>query len=372
MRRGRARRGRGARLGAILHCLIGGALLAACSPRTERISETVFVFGSASTIDIVGAPRPAAQAALAEIAAELQQLHRQWHAWEASDVTALNAGLARGEVVPLSPALRDLVTRSLTLAAATGGLFDPSVGGLMQLWGFHSSEFPITSPVPGPEQIAQWRSSHPSFDDLLLTEAGLHSRNPAVQLDFGAIAEGMATLRIVDILRRHRIENALITLGGDLYAMGEAEGRPWRAGLRDPFNNGDPPLATVDLDDGEALYSSGSYNRYRVSPSGTRWPHVVDPRSGLPVAGIVGVNVLHPDPVIADVASTALMVAGEAGFERVLQQLGVRCALLITEHNEIMLTAAMAQRIRLQRDPLRLGPLVGSVGPCSEPEPVGR
>jgi thiamine biosynthesis lipoprotein len=248
-------------------------------------------------------------------------------------------------------------------------LFDPSVGGLMRLWGFHTSEFPITSPAPSAAQIEIWRRSHPSFDDLQLDGAVLSSRNPAVQLDFGAIAEGLATERIVAILQRHGIQRALITLGGDLYALGTAEARPWRAALRDPFNAGDQPLALVDLHDGEALYSSGNYNRYRESPTGTRWPHVVDPRSGLPASGVVGVNVLHPDPVIADAASTALMVAGEAGFESVLRRMGVRCALLLTEHNEIMLTAAMATRLDLQRRPLQLGPLVGSVGPCEQPEP---
>ncbi len=349
--------------------LLLAGLTGGCEPAPERIRETIFVFGGEATIEIIGVPRPAAQAALAEIAAELQTLHRDWHAWEPSALTALNAGLAEGRMMPLSPSLRELVERSLELAAATDGLFDPTVGGLMQLWGFHTSDFPITTPAPDASQLAAWRASQPRFEDLILSTDGLQSRNPAVQLDFGAIGEGVASVHIVAILRRHSIDRALITLGGDIYALGSAESRPWRAALRDPFNQGEQPLATVDLLDGEALYSSGNYYRYRESPSGSRWPHVVDPRSGLPVSGVVSVNVLHPDPVLADAASTALMVAGEAGFETVLRRLGVRCALLLTEHNEVMMTAAMAQRVALQRAPLRLGPLVGTVGPCATPEP---
>jgi len=367
MRRASARRGGGALVSLVL--LSGLAVLAGCTPAPQRIQESLFVFGSEARIELLGVPAAQAQPALAEIAAELQSLHSEWHAWEPSAVTALNAELAAGRAAPLPPRLLHMVERSLTLAGASGGLFDPTVGGLMRLWGFHTSEFPITSPAPSAAQIEIWRKLHPSFDDLQLDGAVLSSRNPAVQLDFGAIAEGMATERIVDILQRHGIRRALITLGGDLYALGSAEDRPWRAALRDPFNAGDQPLALVDLHDGEALYSSGNYNRYRESPTGTRWPHVVDPRSGLPAGGIVGVNVLHPDPVIADAASTALMVAGEAGFESVLRRMGVRCALLLTEHNEIMLTAAMAARLDLQRRPLQLGPLVGSEGPCDQPEP---
>lgn len=368
MRKPGARRSGGAMRGLLLITLL--ATFPGCTGETARVRETLLVFGSEATIEIAGVPEPAARAALAEVAAELQVLHRDWHAWEPGTLTELNAGLARGETVPLSDSLRGLVSRSLALADASGGLFDPAVGGLMALWGFHSSDFPITTPAPEAGQIEVWRQAHPSFDDLVLSEAGLSSRNPAVQLDFGAIAEGVATDHILAILRRHGVDNALIALGGDLYGIGSAGARPWRAGLRDPFNRGDQPLATVDLLDGEALYSSGTYYRYRDSPSGTRWPHIVDPRTGMPVAGIVAVNVLHPDPVLADVASTALMVAGEAGFERLLRRLGVRCALLLTEHNEIMMTAAMAVRLQMRRDPLRLGPLTGTPGPCSEPEPA--
>jgi len=369
MRKRPLRRCRGARQRSRWFQLLIFVLVAGCRGPVEPTSDEVVAFGSTTRIDILGVPKPIAQAALAEIRTEMQTLHREWHAWEPGMLSGLNADLAAGRTGVLTPLMLDITQRSLAMAAATGGLFDPSVGGLMQLWGFYTNDFPITSAPPGPKQIAAWRESDPSFDDLLLTDVGLQSRNPAVRLDFGAIVEGIATEHIVRILQRHGIEDALISMGGDLYAIGSNDGSPWQADLRDPFNQGGQPLATVNLLPGEAMYSSGSYNRYRESPNGTRWPQVVDPRSGLPAMGIVAVNVLHPDPVVADVASIALMVAGESGFTKVLQKLGVRCALLLTEHNELMMTAAMAQRVSMQRDPLRLGPLTGTVGPCSEPEP---
>jgi thiamine biosynthesis lipoprotein len=344
-------------------------LLVGCRAEPERISESFFVFGSEATIEVSGVTADVAQPAFADVSADLRFLHQQWHAWDPGPLADLNAALKNGETVPLSPLFRDVIERSLRHAEQSEGLFDPTVGELMQLWGFHTSDFPIVSPPPSAEQLDRWRRADASFHSLTLSDDGLRSDNPLVRLDFGAIAEGMATQRIVAILQRHGISSALIQLGGDLYAIGEPGDRPWRAGLRDPFNNGEKPLAVVDLHSGEALYSSGNYNRYRESPSGSRWPHVVDPRTGLPAAGIVGVNVLHPDPIIADVASTALMVGGESGFQRTLERFGVRCALLMTEHNELMMTAAMAQRLDMRRDPLRLGPLIGTVGPCSEPEP---
>ncbi len=345
--------------------LLGVLLAAACGREPTRLSETIFVFGSASTIEIVGAEPAEARLALAEIAAELQQRHRDWHAWEPSEVTAANAAIAEGRPAVLSPTLRDLVARALRLAETTEGLLDPTVGGLMALWGFYTSEFPISSPEPTREQLDAWRARRPSYLDLRLEGDALVSSNPTARLDFGAIAEGVATETIRDRLHAHGVGNALITLGGDLFALGRNGDRPWRAALRDPFSV-DRPLATVELADGEALYSSGNYYRYRESPGGTRWPHVIDTYSGLPVVGVAAVSVLHPDPVIADAASTALMVAGEAGFERLLQRLGVRCAMLITVHNEMMVTAAMAARLTLLREPLQLGPALGAPGGCAD------
>ncbi len=344
-------------------------LLSGCGREPDRLVETIYVFGSASTIEIVDADPTEAGLALAEIASDLQARHRAWHAWEPSELTAANAAIAAGRPTTLSPSLRDLVARALALAEATDGLLDPTVGGLMALWGFYTSDFPITSPEPTRAQLDAWRAQRPSFRDLQLAGDVLTSANPSARLDFGAIAEGVATEAIRDRLRAHGIANVLVVLGGDLYALGRNGDRPWRAALRDPFGT-DQPLATLELGDGEALYSSGNYYRYRESPSGTRWPHVIDTLSGMPVSGVAAVSVLHPDPVIADAASTALMVAGEAGFAPLLRRLGVRCAMLVTVHNEVMITAAMAERIAMMRDPLPLGPPIGTPGPCAEPEPA--
>lgn len=350
--------------------LVLGVLLAAgCGREPDRLVETIYVFGSASTVEIVDADRAEAQKALVEIAAEMQARHRAWHAWEPSEVTAANDAIAAGRSATLSPPLRSLVERALSLAEATEGVLDPTVGGLMALWGFYTSDYPITSPEPTRAQLDAWRAHRPSYRDLHLDGDLLSSANPAARLDFGAIAEGVATEAIRERLRAHGVTHALVALGGDLYAMGRNGNRPWRAALRDPFSV-DRPLATLELGDGEALYSSGNYYRYRESPTGTRWPHVIDTQSGLPVSGVAAVGVLHPDPVIADAASTALMVAGEAGFERLLHRLGVRCAVLITVHNEMMVTAAMSARLTLLREPLPLGPPIGTPGPCAEPEPA--
>ncbi len=122
--------------------------------------------------------------------------------------------------------------------------------------------------------------------------------------------------------------------------------------LRDPFGG---ILGGVALDGGEALFSTGNYSKFRDSPSGARWSHILDPRTGHPARGSAAVAVLHTDPLLADAGATALFVAGPAGFERLARRMGLACALMVTEENEMLVTVAMRARLELLRDPVPLG-----------------
>jgi FAD:protein FMN transferase len=347
-------------------CLL---LSVACQPEAPRLRETIHVFGSEATIEIVGREPQHAASVMAEVAELLNRMHRDWHPWEPGALSTLNAALARGESVPLAETLREPIMRSRPIAMRSDGLFNPAIGRLMQLWGFQTSDYPVSSPPPTEAQLAAWRQRVPSLFDLQFDGDRVSSRNPALQLDFGAIAEGMAAERIAALLRGAGIENALLAIGGDIYALGRPGERPWQVGIRDPFGAADATFAGVALHDGEALFTTGNYTRFRQAPSGARWPHVVDPRSGLPVRGVAAVSVLHDDPVLADAASTALMVAGPARFAELANRLGIRCALLLTDENELLVTLAMSERLRLQRQPVPLGPPLGAPGRCSERAP---
>ncbi|WP_188310296.1 FAD:protein FMN transferase [Arenimonas fontis] len=344
--------------------LLLAVLLAACRPSPEARFERLHVFGTLADIEIRDADPAAAQAALAEASALLQQYEREWHAWEPSDVTRINEAFARGESARAPASVIALVERSRPLVEATGGLFDPGIGDLVEAWGFHTSTFPVHTPPPAEPVLEAWRRSPPSLRSVRVQADRLSSGDPRVRLDFDAIAEGAASEALLDILRRHDIRNALVNLGGDIVALGDGAGRPWKVNLRDPFGG---VLGGLELGDGEALFSSGNYHKFRSSPAGSRWPHVLDPRTGYPARGAAAVAVLHPDPVLADAGATALFVAGPAGFADMVRSLGLGCALMVTEDNELLVTAAMSRRLRLFRQPVPLGePL--DLGPdCAAP-----
>lgn len=346
-------RPRQARAGPLLRLgLPLGLLLAGGCWRAAPVVETVHVFGGETTVEIRAAEPAVAQAAIAESARHLRRLEGEWHAWEDSDLTRINAAFARGEAAKAPPSIVSLIERSRELHRESDGWYDPGIGQLVALWGFHTSDYPIRTPVPTRERIAQWRAAKASVLAVSLVGDQVSSRNAAVALDFGAIAEGAAAEQVVAILRRHGIRHALISMGGDVLALGDGDGRAWQVGMRDPFGG---VLGGVELGDGEGLFTSGNYNKFRAAPDGGRWGHVLNPRTGMPAEGTAAVAVLHPDPVLADIASTAMMAAGPSQFAQLARRMQLGCALLLTEENELMITSAMKARMRFQRTPVPLG-----------------
>jgi thiamine biosynthesis lipoprotein len=343
-------RAAGQRLRLSRRALLGAALLglAACSPSTPSRERWV-VFGSGAELQMPpGTPDAQRIEASRELRRHWQAREREWHPWRPSALTAFNELLAaQGEAVA-PPSLRPLIARSRPLVDDSGGLFDPGVGRVVAAWGFHTSEYPIRTPPPGDAALDAWATRPDSLRDLDCDgDWRCTSTAAALQLDFNAMAEGLALEEGADALRDVGVAHALLNLGGDVLALGDNNGTPWRVGLDDGEGG---VLGGVELRDGEAFMSSGRYAKYREAPHGERWPHVLDPRSGRPATGARLSAVLHPDPVRADAAATALIVAGGAGFERVVSGMALGCALLVDADGKVWITRGMAARFAWQRD----------------------
>ncbi len=335
--------------------------LTACERSGPVTRETLHVFGSITEIEIRGSAPADAEAAIADASARLNRHEREWHAWKPSDLTRINAAFRAGQSVQAPPSIIGLVERSQKFAVASDGLFDPAVGGLVELWGFHTSEFPVRTPAPTLAQVNAWVSRHPRILEVRIEGDRLLSANPAVQLDFDAIAEGAAAAEILDGFRKRGIRHALVSLGGDVAALGDGDGRPWVVGMRDPYGGA---LGSVQLGDHESFFTSGNYNKFRATTNGARWGHILDPRSGMPARGSAATAVLTNDPLLADAASTALMAAGPAGFERLVKKMKLGCALMVTEENELLVTRAMRMRMSFLREPVALGDPIDTGADC--------
>src|SRR5512135_2872723 len=171
------------------------------------------------------------------------------------------------------------------------------------------------------------------------------SHNRAVQLDLGGYAKGYALDRAAELLKKMGVHNALINIGGNVMALGQHGNRAWRVGIQHPREPG--PLATLELHDGEAIGTSGDYQRY-FELNGKRYCHLIDPHTGQPVQGVQAVTVLtHGEHagVLSDAASKPLFISGAAGWRAAAKKMGLEEALLVDGAGRVHLTAAMQKRL---------------------------
>jgi thiamine biosynthesis lipoprotein len=265
------------------------------------------------------------------------------HAWQPSELSELNAAFAKGESDAISAELVAILQDAAQLSQQSQGLFNPAIGGLVQLWGFHADEF---KPVqPDEKQVAQWVAANPQMSDISIERGRAKSNNKFVQVDLGGYAKGYALDRAAELLRKRGIHNALINIGGNVLALGQHGNRPWRVGIQHPRKSG--ALATLDLHDGEAIGTSGDYQRYFMLGN-VRYCHLINPRSGYPMQGVQAVTILTHGlkaGTLSDADSKPLFIAGTRGWRAAATQMGLSEAMLVDGQGNIHLTAELQKRL---------------------------
>ena len=317
--------------------------LSACS-KAPLYQQESFVFGTRVELLIAGLDEAQARPAAAAVLREFDRLHRTYHAWQPSELSALNAAIAEGRTQTVTPEMAALIVEAQRIAAAGDALFDPGIGGLIKLWGFQSDEFKAV--LPDRAALAAWRAAQPGIADLQIDGLRVSSRNRAVALDFGGYLKGYALDRAAAILHAYGVHDALINIGGNVMALGTKNGERWRVGIQHPRQAG--PLATVELADGEAIGTSGDYQRY-FELDGKRYCHVLDPRSGAPVMHTQAVTVLisaRPAAgTLSDAASKPLFIAGTA-WPALAAKLAVDQVLRVDAAGQIQVSAALQRRLQ--------------------------
>lgn len=322
-------------------------LLAGCTKAPPLIQREAYVFGTRVEVSVWGESAERAGQALTAVLTEFDRLHRMLHAWQPSELTSLNAAISRGERdIAVSPELTFILRDAAVIAARSDQLFNPALGGLVALWGFHAEEF--RPQLPDPAALEALVGAAPRMSDLSIAESRVSSRNKSVQLDLGGYAKGYALDRAAAILRGMGVRNALVNIGGNVMALGDKGGQPWRVGIQHP--RAAAPLATLELRDGEAVGTSGDYQRY-FELDGRRYCHLLDPRSGRPAQGVQAVTVLIPPRpgagALSDAASKPLFIADAGAWRGLARRLGVEQVLRIDEQGVMHVTAAFRERLTM-------------------------
>ena len=316
-------------------CLL--VAVAGCDRRQHLVEQHLLEFGTIIEITLISDDLLRAEALLQQIEQRLRRQRGQWHAWEDSDLTRFNAALQRDGRARVPQSLAPLLRLSRHYHDVTGGLFNPALGKLVAAYGFHGAE-------PDSDAIAEIRRDMPGMQDLQLDGDMAYSHNPHLAIDLGAIAKGYAIGQIGDFLDANGIENYVVNAGGDLVVAGDRFGRPWRIGLQNPYTAG--VFASIELDGRYSLFTSGDYaRRYRLG-DGFRH-HIIDPRSGESSAGQSSATVLTRDPVLADVAATALMIDGARRPAELARALGIDDYLVIDDAREVLISRSFAQKVQI-------------------------
>jgi len=336
-----------------IRCLaiIAILLLGSCEGKEPLYQEQGYVFGTLVEVSVYGESESHAKRAASEVMQEFQRLHDMLHAWQPSELSKMNAAFAKGKSVAISAELVTILQDATQLSRQSQGLFNPAIGGLVQLWGFHADEF---KPVqPNKKQIALWVAANPQMSDISIVRDRAKSKNKFVRVDLGGYAKGYALDRAAGLLRKQGIHNALINIGGNVLALGRHGDRPWRVGIQHPRKSG--ALATLDLNDGEAIGTSGDYQRYFILGN-VRYCHLIDPRSGYPKQGVQAVTVLTRGEragVLSDADSKPLFISGARGWRAAATQMGVSDAMLVDGQGKIHITAGLQKRLEFTDKSIR-------------------
>ncbi len=317
--------------------------LAACARAPALTERQAFVFGTLVEVAVYGAPKEQAESAIDAVLARFDAFNRELNPWKPGALHDVNAAFAAGTPARVHPALAAILGDAKAYALQSDELFDPAVGNFVRLWGF-DHEAPAAR-LPDPKAIAALLATHPSMAQVTVANGVVRSSNREVRIDLGGYAKGYALGVAADMLKKRGIENALINNGGNIYALGSHGGRPWEVGIQNPRKAG--VIATLALKSGEAIGTSGDYQRYFIF-AGKRYCHLIDPRTGAPSAAMRSVTVLVDGPaagVSSDVTSKPLYIGGIANLRENARRMGVRDYLAIDRAGAAWVSAAMLKRL---------------------------
>lgn len=324
-------------------CLAFLVVLSGCAERPPY-KQQAYVFGTLVEVSVYGEPEDKARVAVAAVLAEFDRLHRLLHAWEPSELERINEAIVAGRPSdPAPPEVIGLLQDAGRWSARSDGLFNPAIGNLIGLWGFHSDTF--AARLPDAAEVARLVKANPGMADLSYQGGRVASRNPAVRLDLGGYAKGYALERAAALLREHGVANALVNIGGNILAIGRHGDRPWKVGIQHPRLAG--AIATLELRDGEAIGTSGDYQRY-FEKDGKRYCHLIDPRTGWPADATQAVTVLvrgEHAGTRSDVTSKPMFIVGPAAWRAMAARMGVADVLFIDAAGRASATRSMAGRL---------------------------
>jgi thiamine biosynthesis lipoprotein len=276
----------------------------------EPVALTGRALGTTWTVKFLQPAPPLNPATLtARISATLERLEQQFSTYRPnSELSRFNTARTT-DWITVSPELVRVATDCRALSVLTGGAFDATIFPLIDLWGFGPQR--RFGPTPSAAEISAARS-RTDFRRLesRASPPALRKTSADLAADFSSMAKGFAADTIAAQLSALGSTDHYVQIGGDIATVGP---RPWRVAIEQPA--GSAPLAHIFDLAGQSLSTSGdAHNSF--THAGRRYGHILDPRTGEPVASpLASVSVIAPACAQSSARATALFVLGpDAGF----------------------------------------------------------
>ena len=245
----------------------------------------------------------------------------------------------RNEEVVLDDIFIDNFNIAQEAARLSDGYFDPTISPIVAAWGFSYKHGDSITPqlIDSLKQLVNYRN-------IRIEDGKVVKNNPAMQLDFNAIAQGYTSDMIAGFLDSRGIKNYLVDTGGEIMARGaKPNGQPWIVGIEKPADNWDSEQVVqtrIALRD-KGLVTSGSTRKY-VERNGKRYSHCIDPKTGYPVEHqLLSATVLAENSVWADALASICMVMGmEKSLEIINALDGVEAYYIFANENNELETYA--------------------------------
>ncbi len=259
-----------------------------------------------------------------------------------SEVSMINQNAGKG-YVNISSETFEVLSCASRLSEISEGLFDITVGPLVDLWRYNHS-----FQVPEDEEIRH-ALSLVNYRDLMLNpeEQSASLRRAEQSIDLGGIGKGYISDCLVKTLQNYGVVSAFVNIGGNVSTLGnKPDGSYWSVGIRHPRYSG-CLIGAVKVT-GQAVVTSGDYERYFVDGTGKRRHHIINPTTGYPVeSGLISVTVVAESAMVADGLSTSVFAAGIDGGLGYLTRFPGVDAVLVDNNQRVFITQGLKETYQM-------------------------
>lgn len=233
-----------------------------------------------------------------------------------SDITKINNG---NTSIVVDQYFKEVFEKSKKIYQETQGFFDPTVGNLVNAYGFGPEKGKI---IPS-DSIINELMKDVGFEKVSLINGKIKKDNPTVYLDFNSIAKGYAVDVVARFFDSKKIENYLVEIGGEITAKGsKPENKSWIIKIVDPINStSEDGFRIIELTD-VSMATSGNYRKFRIADDGKKYVHTINPKTGLATeSNLLSASVFtKTDCADADAYATAFMVMGFEKAKKFLEE----------------------------------------------------